>query len=49
MKIKATGGSDQDFGAKNFMGHSSPNLWGKHDGTHEKEPTACVLTKNEVN
>ena len=47
--LRPQGGSDQDFEAKNFMGHSKPNFWGKHDGTHKKRPTACVLMKNEVN
>ena len=40
---------DQDFEAKNFMGHFKPNFCGTHDGTHKKRPTACVLMKNEVN
>ena len=47
--LRPQGGSDQDFEAKNFMGHFKPNFRGKHDGTHKKRPTACVLMKNEVN
>ena len=28
------------------MGHFKPNFQGKHDGTHKKRPTACILMKN---